>query len=127
MYHTGKRTLIVRGGSEGNSCSLEIWMGNRVTKELVVPKKQHGGVYNDGWFGSGAAWSPDESRLAYVAEVSLPVPTTVPHQDFPVCCKHSCCFITSLPRHSFMLAYELCTNVQSSQPRSGVLLHFVCA
>ncbi|KAL0045655.1 hypothetical protein WJX82_000743 [Trebouxia sp. C0006] len=65
---SGKRTLIVRGGSEGNSCSLEIWMGNRMTKELVVPKKQHGGVYNDGWFGSGAAWSPDESRLAYVAE-----------------------------------------------------------
>ena len=51
-------------------------MGNRVTKELLVPKKQHGGVYNDGWFGSDAAWSPDESRLAYVAEVSLPVATT---------------------------------------------------
>ncbi len=103
-------------------------MGNRVTKELLVPKKQHGGVYNDGWFGSGAAWSPDESRLAYVAEVSLPVPTTFPHHKFPICFEHSWSFITSLPRGSFMLAYELCTNVQSSQPRSGVLLHFVhCA
>ncbi len=88
-------------------------MGNRVTKELIVPKKQHGGVYNDGWFGGGAAWSPDESRLAYVAEVSLPVPTTFPHQKFPVCCKHSCYFVTSLPRHSFMPAYEVCTNVHT--------------
>ena len=45
-------------------------MGGRVSKEMVVPKKVHGGVYNDGWFGSGAAWSSDESRVAYVAEVS---------------------------------------------------------
>lgn len=46
-------------------------MGNRVIKEMVVPKKVHGGVYNDGWFGSGAAWSSDESRIAYVAQVTL--------------------------------------------------------
>lgn len=66
----GKRTLVVRGAGDGNSCTLEIWMGSRVSKEMVVPKKVHGGVYNDGWFGSGAAWSSDESRIAYVAEVS---------------------------------------------------------
>ena len=65
----GKRTLVVRGAGEGNSCALEIWVGNRVNKEMMVPKKVHGGVYNDGWFGSGAAWSSDESRIAYVAEV----------------------------------------------------------
>ena len=59
-------------------------MGNRVTKELFVPKKQHGGVYNDGWFGNGAAWSPDESRLAYVAEVSFPVVTTSSCQNYLV-------------------------------------------
>ena len=61
---------MVRGGSEGNGGVLEVWMGNRVTKEMVVPKKVHGGVYNDGWFGSGAAWSSDESRVAYVAQVT---------------------------------------------------------
>lgn len=67
--------LVVRGGNEGNSCTLETWMGNRVTKEMVVPKKLHGSVYNDGWFGSGAVWTANESRVAYVAEVraqSLP-------------------------------------------------------
>ena len=69
MAGAGKRSLVVRAAGEGNSCTLEVWMGNRVTKELVVPKKVHGGIYNDGWFGSGAAWSPDESRIAYVAEV----------------------------------------------------------
>ena len=102
-------------------------MGNRVTKELLVPKKQHGGVYNDGWFGSDAAWSPDESRLAYVAEVSLPVATTLPCQQLHVHCKHSHYLVTSLPGPSFVLAYELCTNLQSSHPRSGVLLPFVHA
>lgn len=66
----GKRVLVVRGSSEGNSCTLEIWMGNRVAREMVVPKKLHGSVYNDGWFGSGAAWTSDESRVAYVAEVN---------------------------------------------------------
>ena len=69
-HMTGKRTLIARGGSEGNSTVLEIWIGNRVTKELQVPKKLHGTIFNDGWFGLGAAWSQDESRVAYVAEVS---------------------------------------------------------
>ena len=69
----GKRTLVVRGGAEGNSCALEVWMGSRVLKELAVPKKLHGAVYNDGWFGIGAAWSPDESRIAYVAEVISPM------------------------------------------------------
>lgn len=44
-------------------------MGNRVTKELHVPKKLHGAIFNDGWFGTGAAWNADESRVAYVAEV----------------------------------------------------------
>ena len=116
----------MRGSSEGNSCSLEIWMGNRVVKELVVPKKQHGGVYNDGWFGSGAAWSPDESRLAYVAEVSLPVITLLIKRSLYVANTHA----TSSPAclDNFECLHELCTNLQSSQSRSGVLLHFVhCA
>lgn len=67
---TGRRTFIVRGGGESKSATLEVWGGGRLLKELAVPKTLHGGVYNDGWFGAGAAWSPDESRLAYVAEVT---------------------------------------------------------
>ena len=67
----GNRTLIARPGSEANSTVLEVWVGNRVTKELHVPKKLHGAIFNDGWFGLGAAWSADESRVAYVAEVKL--------------------------------------------------------
>ena len=66
----GKRSLVARAGSDVNSTVLEIWMGNRVTKELHVPKKLHGSIFNDGWFGTGAAWNADESRVAYVAEVS---------------------------------------------------------
>jgi hypothetical protein len=34
-----------------------------------VPKALHGPMINDGWFSRGAAWSPDEGRVAYVAEV----------------------------------------------------------
>ena len=83
MLLAGKRTLVVRGASEGNSCTLEMWVGNRVSKEMVVPKKVHGGVYNDGWFGSGAAWSCDESRIAYVAEVTT------------LCCNSPLAFILS--------------------------------
>ena len=52
---------------------MEIWVGNRVTKELHVPKKLHGSIFNDGWFGTGAAWNADESRVAYVAEVRAAV------------------------------------------------------
>ncbi len=60
----------MRAGGEGKSATLEVWGGGRLLKELAVPKTLHGSVYNDGWFGAGAAWSPDESRLAYVAEVT---------------------------------------------------------
>jgi hypothetical protein len=50
-------------------CNLEVWAGGRLLKELSVPAAVHGSVYNDGWFASGADWSADESRIAYVAEV----------------------------------------------------------
>lgn len=66
---TGQKGLVARAGSEGNSASLEIWGHGRVLKQLNVPKALHGPLYNDGWFASGAAWSPDEHRVAYCAEV----------------------------------------------------------
>ena len=53
----------------GDSTVLEVWAGGRLVKERQVPKELHGAVYNDNWFGTGAAWSKDETRIAYVAEV----------------------------------------------------------
>ena len=64
-------------------------MGNRVAKEMVVPKKLHGSVYNDGWFGSGAAWTSDESRIAYVAEVIA--------QCLKSFCHHCASLLSDLP------------------------------
>lgn len=60
---------MARGGSEGTSAVLEVWGQGRLLRELHVPSKQHGPLYNDGWFSLGPAWSPNESRIAYVAEV----------------------------------------------------------
>ncbi len=71
--------LIVRPAGNGNketSAILEIWDRSRVLQEIHVPASLHGSIYNDGWFGSGACWSPDETRLAYVAE--RPVLTKTP-------------------------------------------------
>ena len=50
---------------------LELWSGGRLTKQVQVPKSLHGQVYADNWFGLGVAWSPDEDRIAYVAEVCV--------------------------------------------------------
>ncbi|KAL4858184.1 Acylamino-acid-releasing enzyme 1 [Chlorella vulgaris] len=72
---SGRRLLIVRGGSGDSSAVLELWDRSRLVKELHVPKSLHGAVYNDGWFGSGAAWSPDEQQVAYVAEAPPPART----------------------------------------------------
>ena len=67
---TGKRGLVTRAGTEDNSSLLEIWGHGRLLKQLNVPKSLHGSIYNDSWFGTGGgAWSPDESRFVYVAEV----------------------------------------------------------
>ena len=68
--------LIARSPSENaTSTILEIWDRSRVLNEIHVPTGLHGSVYNDGWFGNGAAWSPDESRIAYVAEAPVAVKT----------------------------------------------------
>jgi len=73
---SGKRMLVVRpfsaeNGSKDTSAVLEIWDRTKVTQEIHVPSSLHGSIYNDGWFGSSAAWSPDETRLAYVAEMPV--------------------------------------------------------
>jgi acylaminoacyl-peptidase len=73
---SGRRSLVVRaapasGGGDngsGGAMILEVWDRSRLLKELHVPAAMHGAIYNDGWFGSGAAWSPDERLVAYVAE-----------------------------------------------------------
>ncbi|GBF91528.1 hypothetical protein Rsub_04268 [Raphidocelis subcapitata] len=71
---SGRRALVVRSNDAG--ALLEIWDGSRLVKELQVPKSLHGPVVNDGWFSRGAAWSPDEGRICYVAE--LPAPEKTP-------------------------------------------------
>lgn len=65
----GRYSLRARAGASADSTSavLEVWSRIGVLKELHVPKAQHGAVFADGWF-SGCAWSPDEQRVAYVAE-----------------------------------------------------------
>lgn len=50
-------------------CLYCSWTGSRLEAELAVPKGLHGALVNDGYFASGAAWSPDESAVAYTAEV----------------------------------------------------------
>eukprot|EP00208_Stichococcus_sp_RCC1054_P004576 CAMPEP_0206148488 /NCGR_PEP_ID=MMETSP1473-20131121/36760_1 /ASSEMBLY_ACC=CAM_ASM_001109 /TAXON_ID=1461547 /ORGANISM="Stichococcus sp, Strain RCC1054" /LENGTH=792 /DNA_ID=CAMNT_0053545837 /DNA_START=314 /DNA_END=2692 /DNA_ORIENTATION=- len=72
---SGSRTLVVRGGGDKASALLEVWGGGRLLRELSVPTTLHGAVYNDGWFAAGAAWSPDEQRVAYVAEAPADVQT----------------------------------------------------
>ena len=55
------------------SSQIDAWHAERVVR--VVSQALHGSIYNDGWFGSGAAWSADESKLAYVAEAPPPAKT----------------------------------------------------
>ena len=67
--HAGKRIFVVRAGTEGSSVMLEVWDSNRALQEFAVPKDLHGSILNEAWFSNGAAWTTDESRVAYVAEV----------------------------------------------------------
>ena len=60
---------------------MEVWSGSRVVRETHVPKDLHGKVYNDNWFGTGASWNADESRVAYVAEVFAPSAACAPPID----------------------------------------------
>ena len=72
---SGARQLIARttlkegGGGGGGGAVLEVWGRGRCLVELVVPPSVHGPVYApDGYLSTGAAWSADEGRVAYVAE-----------------------------------------------------------
>eukprot|EP00803_Ostreobium_quekettii_P001674 evm.model.scf_2613.1 EVM.evm.TU.scf_2613.1 scf_2613:735-8179(-) len=66
---SGRRIVVMKLGTcEAEGAVIEIWQGCRVDKRLVVPKSQHGAVVNDGCFNAGAAWSADESMVAYIAE-----------------------------------------------------------
>lgn len=65
----------MRVGKESEGTILEVWEGSRLLKEVAVPDKLHGKVYNDNWFGTGAAWDKDERCVAYVAEVPTYLPS----------------------------------------------------
>ena len=58
---SGRHLLVVRAGSGDSSAVLELWDQCRVVAERHVPQALHGAVYNDGWFGQGAA--RDDSPL----------------------------------------------------------------
>lgn len=76
VWAAGKRALVVRTGKEGTSVVLEIWGGQSLIRELHVPAKVHGSIFNDGWFSAGVAWDSAEQRIAYVAEACHSLPLT---------------------------------------------------
>lgn len=61
---------MIKSGGEGISIVLQLWSGGRLAWEIHAPKSLHGSLVNDGYFSKGVAWSPDESGVAYIAEVS---------------------------------------------------------
>ena len=63
--------LVVRAGKDSTSTVIELWESSRIIAELQIPTKLHGSIFADGWFSTGAAWDPSESKIAYVAEVSV--------------------------------------------------------
>ena len=67
VLFAGKLSLVTK--TSDNGVLLEVWGQQRLLRELLVPKGLHGPIVNDNWFSRGAAWSPDESKIAYVAEV----------------------------------------------------------
>ena len=46
--------------AEGDSIVLEVWGPEGLLRSAAVPKVLHGALINDGYFASGAAWSPGE-------------------------------------------------------------------
>lgn len=66
-----RQTFLARAGDTSDSVVLEIWECPKCLKRLQVPTTLHGSVLNDGLFSGGASWSIDESKIAYVAEVSI--------------------------------------------------------
>jgi len=66
---SGQKLLVVKAGAaEADSALLEIWSRGRLERSIAVPKALHGAPVNDGYFSTGASWSPDEERVVYTAE-----------------------------------------------------------
>ncbi|GBG58646.1 hypothetical protein CBR_g47 [Chara braunii] len=77
---SGQRMLLVRNGQQPHGSNpkdgpppvkFEVWGRGHLVKEVLIPSSMHRAVYTDGWFES-VSWSPDESRIAYVAEEPAP-------------------------------------------------------
>lgn len=66
---SGNKTFVAKKSDSKKEIILQIWNRASMESELIIPEKLHGPLMNDGWFGNGASWSPDESMIAYVAEV----------------------------------------------------------
>lgn len=57
---------------------IELWGPTGIQLSFPVPSSVHGPVYTDEWFG-GVAWSPDETLVAYIADVpTSPLSATAP-------------------------------------------------
>ena len=66
---SGKKLVIAKSGKDDkNAATLEVWNRGKLMMEIDVSSEMHGAIYNDGWFGCGATWSPTEKEIAYVAE-----------------------------------------------------------
>jgi hypothetical protein len=63
---TGNSKLIVKSGSP---VTVEIWRGVCKAEELEIAPTLHGPLISEGYCSTGPVWSPDESAVAYVAEV----------------------------------------------------------
>ena len=73
---SGGKILMVRPGkNDKTSIVLEVWNRGKLLQEIEVSSEMHGPIYNDGWFGHGAVWSPNETEIAYVAESPVAVRT----------------------------------------------------
>lgn len=63
---SGNSKFFVRSGSP---VTVEIWRGVCKAEELEIATTLHGPLISEGYFSTGPVWSPDESAVAYVAEV----------------------------------------------------------
>ena len=77
----GDKTFVARKGDASSSTHgtstmlLEVWAQSQMLFEISVPASVHGSVICDGWWSTGASWSPDGRYIAYVADAPSPVQT----------------------------------------------------
>ena len=89
-----------------------------------MPKDLHGPILNEAWFSSGAAWTADESRVAYVAEVCRAVnAASASGRSIKHLCGQRCCWQVTwqaqLPALD-IIVLSPCRLLRQRGPLSGV-------